>query len=218
MQSTAIWSPVILTAYALVWASIHSVLAGHRVKDWVLRNLGKSTKRWYRLAFNLFAGISLLPLLFLLAVLPDLPVYTLPVPWRWLSHGGQILSLLAAGWTVLQTGPLRFVGLEQLLTPEPSDDGPLQFRGLYAYVRHPLYLISIFILWLIPEMTVNRITVNALASLYFVIGSIFEERKLLREYGEAYAHYQRNVPRLVPRLRSYHLPRNQPPNRHEVRP
>jgi len=73
------------------------------------------------------------------------------------------------------------------------------------------------LLWLTPEMTVNRMTVNVLASLYFVIGSIFEERKLLRQYGEAYAHYQRNMPRLVPRLHRYRPPCDEPPANPEVR-
>ena len=76
----SIWGPVILTTYALIWASIHSLLASDPVKDWVLHTLGRSTRRWYRLAFNLFAGFSLLPLLMLLVVLPDVWVYTIPVP------------------------------------------------------------------------------------------------------------------------------------------
>ena len=214
----SIRSAAILTTYALLWASLHSLLASHSVKDWVLRSLGKSTRRWYRLAFNIVAAISVLPLLLLLAVLPDVRIYAIPVPWRWLSHAGQGLSLLALGWTVLQTSPLRFAGLAQLRAGEPSDDGPLQFRGLYAHVRHPLYLLSMALLWLTPEMTINRITVNALASLYFVVGSIFEERKLLRQYGEAYGHYQSNVPRLVPRMRRYDPPCDESPASLQVRP
>ena len=214
----SIWSPAILTTYALIWASVHSLLASHPVKEWVRRSIGPSIQRWYRLAFNLFAGVSLLPLLLLLAVLPDARVYAIPVPWRWLSLAGQSLSLLALGWTVLQTGPLHFAGLAQLFAREPSDDGPIQFKGLYAHVRHPLYLLSMILLWLVPEMTINRIATNVLASLYFVIGSTFEERKLLRQYGEAYAHYQRHVPRLIPRLRRYSAPCGDPPASLEVRP
>lgn len=207
-----------LTTYALVWAGFHSLLASDPAKDWVPRTLGRSTRRWYRLAFNLLAGISLLPLLLLLAVLPDVSVYTIPVPWRWLSYAGQSLSFLALAWTVLQTSPLHFVGLAQLLAREPSDNEPLQFRGLYAHVRHPLYLLSMVLLWLTSEMTVNRITVNILASLYFILGSMLEERKLLQQYGEAYAHYQSNVPRLVPRLHRYRPPCDESPARPRVQP
>jgi len=184
----------------------------------VLHTLGRSTRRWYRLAFNLFAGFSLLPLLMLLVVLPDVWVYTIPVPWRWLSYAGQSLSLLALAWTVLRTSPLHFAGLAQLLAREPSDNEPLQFRGLYAHVRHPLYLLSMVLLWLMPEMTINRITVNALALLYFVVGSIFEERKLLQQYGKAYAHYRSNVPRLVPRLHRYRPPCDEPSAGLDVQP
>jgi protein-S-isoprenylcysteine O-methyltransferase Ste14 len=201
-------SQVILTVYALIWASIHSLLASHAAKGWAKRTFGENTRRWYRLAFNLFAGASLLPLLLLFAALPDTVLYTIPSSWRWLSYAGQGISLFALLWTVLQTSPMHFAGLAQLLDREPADDGPLQLKGLYAYVRHPLYLFSIVLLWLMPVMTANRTAINVLASLYFVVGSVFEERKLLQQHGEAYAHYQRHVPRLVPRLRKYSPPRD----------
>ncbi len=36
-------------------------------------------------------------------------------------------------------------------------------------------------------------------NVYFFVGSIFEERKLVREFGAAYRAYQQRVPRLLPR-------------------
>jgi protein-S-isoprenylcysteine O-methyltransferase Ste14 len=36
---------------------------------------------------------------------------------------------------------------------------------------------------------------------YLYLGSLFEERRLRVEFGEAYADYQRRVPRMIPRLR-----------------
>jgi protein-S-isoprenylcysteine O-methyltransferase Ste14 len=105
-----------------------------------------------------------------------------------------------------QTGPLHFLGLTQLLTPEPQEHGALQVRGLYCYVRHPLYFFSLVMLWLVSVMTANLATANVLIALYFWIGSIFEEQKLLTEFGAAYADYQRRVPRLIPRLKRCYPP------------
>ena len=97
-------------------------------------------------------------------------------------------------------------GLAQLLADAPSEASPLQIRGFYCYVRHPLYLFALILLWLTPVMTVNIATANVVIAAYFYIGSVFEERKLLVEFGEAYADYQRRVPRLIPRLRRCYPP------------
>jgi protein-S-isoprenylcysteine O-methyltransferase Ste14 len=48
-------------------------------------------------------------------------------------------------------------------------------------------------------MTLNRLALVAGVHVYFWIGSIFEERKLVREFGDAYRDYQHRVPRLLPR-------------------
>ena len=76
--------------------------------------------------------------------------------------------------------------------------------GLHRYVRHPLYSTSLVFLYLISPMTVNRLALVASFNVYFFIGSIFEEGKLVREFGQAYQIYQRRVPRLVPRFRLSH--------------
>jgi protein-S-isoprenylcysteine O-methyltransferase Ste14 len=106
----------------------------------------------------------------------------------------------------LQTSPLRFAGLAHLLTPGSLEDEPLQLHGFYCYVRHPLYLFSLILIWLIPLMTVNVLTLNALITLYVYVGSVFEENKLLVQFGHAYDHYRRHVPRLLPRLKRCHPP------------
>jgi protein-S-isoprenylcysteine O-methyltransferase Ste14 len=72
-------------------------------------------------------------------------------------------------------------------------------RGFYCYVRHPIYSFSLLLLWLTPAMTVNLLTVYVLTTLYFYVGSLHEERRLLAEFGEAYRDYQQQVPRLIPR-------------------
>jgi protein-S-isoprenylcysteine O-methyltransferase Ste14 len=51
-------------------------------------------------------------------------------------------------------------------------------------------------------MTLNRLALAVGVHVYFWIGSIFEERKLVREFGDTYRDYQRRVPRLLPRLKT----------------
>jgi protein-S-isoprenylcysteine O-methyltransferase Ste14 len=49
-------------------------------------------------------------------------------------------------------------------------------------------------------MTLNRLILWSIFSLYLVIGAYFEEQKLLREFGQEYAEYQAKTPMLIPRL------------------
>ena len=106
-----------------------------------------------------------------------------------------------AAVAVAQTGVFRFVGLTQVLAGQPEEGGPLQVRGLYCYVRHPSYFFSLVVIWLTPLMTINLLAVYLLFTLYFYLGSLHEESRLVAEFGAAYEVYRQHVPRLVPRLR-----------------
>ena len=194
-------SILILACYFTVWAGLHSFLASQRVKVWAEQTVGLAIRRWYRLIYNAAAAITISPMLILAIVLPDRGLYVAPPPWRWAMIGIQALALGGLGWTVLRTGPLHFAGLEQIWTKQPAAESPLQVRGLYCYVRHPLYMFSLILLWLTPTMTANLLILYALTTLYFLVGSVHEERRLLAEFGEAYRDYQQRVPRLIPRLR-----------------
>jgi protein-S-isoprenylcysteine O-methyltransferase Ste14 len=66
-------------------------------------------------------------------------------------------------------------------------------------VRHPLYTAGLLFIWLIPVMTANLLALNIGLTMYLIIGALFEERKLVREFGEAYIQYRKNTPMLVPR-------------------
>ena len=71
-------------------------------------------------------------------------------------------------------------------------------KGLYRWVRHPLYTAGLVFIWLTPVMTVNLLAMNLGLTIYIVLGAMFEERKLLHEFGQAYADYQRRTPMLIP--------------------
>jgi protein-S-isoprenylcysteine O-methyltransferase Ste14 len=75
-------------------------------------------------------------------------------------------------------------------------------RGPYRWVRHPLYLFSLMLIWSSPDVTTDRLLFNALFTVWIFAGSRLEERDLVAELGDAYRRYQREVPMLIPwRLR-----------------
>lgn len=168
-------------------------------KEWAQSVLGDTGRRFYRIAYNLFSFISFLPILWLMALLPDRVLYQIPVPWVYLSLAGQIAAVVILIVGVLQTDMLSFVGLRQLFdgNKRPSK---MVTNGLYRWVRHPLYTAALLFIWLTPVMSVNSLVVIIAATIYIVIGAWFEERKLEREFGEVYAEYKAVTPMLIPGL------------------
>lgn len=191
-----------VTAFFIVWALLHSVLAARHVKAWAHRAVGEQTvARWYRFFYNVFSTLTVLPLFPLLAWLPDQTLYVVPAPWRWLMVAGQLLALAGLVATLMQTDVWHFVGVAQLVRDNPTEaPSSLQVDGFYGWVRHPLYTFSLLLIWLTPAMTVNLLTTYILFTLYFYVGSIHEERRLIAEFGDAYRQYQQEVPRLLPRI------------------
>ncbi len=98
-----ITSVVIIRGYTALYSLVHSWLASQRMKDWTRQTLGPTTDRWYRLAYNSLAGLTLLPLLALLALLPDRDLYTLPPPWLWLALLGQLIAVAGILYGLWQT-------------------------------------------------------------------------------------------------------------------
>ncbi|MFM8320244.1 MAG: methyltransferase family protein [Chloroflexota bacterium] len=184
----------------LVYGVVHSWLAWPQAKGLAQRLFGAGSLRWYRLAYNLFAALSLLPVLYLAAALPDEPLYRVPQPWSLAMLAVQGLAGLGLLAAVLQTGALSFVGLAQLFQGGDPAPGRLVESGLYRWMRHPIYTTGMAFLWFTPLMTRNLLLLYAGFSLYFLIGAWFEERKLLREFGQAYRDYQRRVGMFLPRL------------------
>ena len=180
----------------VLWGIIHSLLASLFIKDLVRGLVGPTLFRLYRLGYNVFAAASFLPVLYLMRSLPDQWVYSVPPPWSYFFIGGQFLSALLLLLALTQTDVLSFIGLSQIYKNQESS--ALVTKGLYRYVRHPLYTFSLLFLWLTPTLTQNSIVVFLGATIYVLIGTWFEERKLIKNFGQAYAEYQLITPMLIP--------------------
>ncbi len=197
-------SPLIILLAMAIYGVVHSILASRWAKNLAEQWFGVISNRVYRLGYNLFAIISLLPVLALVPGLEDWPLYTIPFPWAFVTLLGQAaaVALLVVG--LLQTGVWSFFGVRQLLGTLDGEGQTLVVHGLYRWVRHPLYTAGLLFIWLTPVMSANLLALNIGFTVYIVLGAIVEERKLLKAFGPAYAEYQERTPMLVPGLR---LPR-----------
>jgi protein-S-isoprenylcysteine O-methyltransferase Ste14 len=192
----------ILLSLAL-YGALHSLLASLQAKALAVGWLGATGKRFYRIFFNIVGAVTFIPVLALVAVLPDARIYAIRSPWLFIALGLQALSVIGLLIAVSQTGLLAFLGLDALLPGNGQGAQPAQLvtGGLYRWVRHPIYTCGLLFIWLTPVMTWNGLAFNTGITLYFLVGIIFEERKLIKEFGAAYAEYRQRTPMLIPGLK-----------------
>jgi len=187
----------ILLAMSL-WGFIHSLTASLTLKEKAAQIFGSGFMRLYRLLYNGFALLTFIPVMSLAAILPNKTLFIAPAPWSYLMSALQGAAVFMVLVAVFQTDASHFAGLKQLFVEDTK--GNLTTSGLYKIVRHPIYTFSLLFIWLNPSMSVNSLAYYVGMTLYFIIGAYFEERKLLREFGEEYAAYKKSTAMIVPWL------------------
>jgi protein-S-isoprenylcysteine O-methyltransferase Ste14 len=189
----------------LVYGVSHSWLAGNLKRVFRVRFGERAYHGLYRLLFNFISLVSLLPISWLFSAYPGTLIWQIDPPYQSIIMIIQLIGLIGAVISLLQIDLWRFLGVSQLIAyltnqPLPLPDEALQRRGLYRLVRHPLYLFTIIAMFAVPTMTESYLAFCIGATVYFVIGSKIEERRLLNAYGESYRDYQKQVPWLIPFL------------------
>lgn len=185
-----------------IFGPIHSLLATIEIKAKVESWLGEAGKKYYRFFYVVVASLTTLAYASLVVIFPDKLIYKIPFPYVILTSLLEIGAIVGASRCVLDSRPMSFTGVDVLLNPKLSaPDEKLVTSGFYRLMRHPIYTFSLVTLWLSPIMTWNLLALFLGITAYMLIGSWFEEQKLLRQFGEAYAEYQKKTPAFIPRLK-----------------
>jgi protein-S-isoprenylcysteine O-methyltransferase Ste14 len=192
---------LLLSLLWIAYCTAHSALISVTVTDFLKRTLGDKY-RFYRLLFNTFSVITLVPLL----------RYTHSARWKteslfaWEGHLRIVQCFLIAVAAILvlagarRYSILQFLGIRQILQRSGgamTESGEVDSRGVLSVVRHPWY-VAVFILLWAKDLNLAGITVNLVLSAYLVIGTFLEERKLVLEFGDKYKDYQRRVSMFIP--------------------
>jgi protein-S-isoprenylcysteine O-methyltransferase Ste14 len=187
---------LLLSLAWLLYFGIHSLLAGPACKDWV-------AWRWPRLRPGYRLGYNLLALGLLVAPVGLFLLYEGPLLWRWsgtwawLANGLALLALLGFVLSSRAYDSLDFLGLRQWRAGQVSPTH-FQLSFWHRFVRHPWYSFGLVLIWT-RDMNAAGLVSALWISLYLVVGSRLEERKLVDELGEVYARYRSQVPGLIPR-------------------
>ena len=66
--------------------------------------------------------------------------------------------------------------------------------GVYGWMRHPVYLSFLGLIWFTPHMTVDHLVLTVVWTAYIFIGSVLKDLRLKKYIGEPYIAYARRVP------------------------
>lgn len=193
-----------ILAVLILYGAFHSLTAAVGVKALFVSLMGqRAYLGLYRLFYNTLSVITLLPILLWAAAEPGAVVWETSALVTPLFLALQGIGALGGLVAILQIDSMRFLGLRQAMVwleggQLPLPDEPLSTIGLYRIVRHPLYLFGMMFLWFIPVMTEAYLGFALGATLYFALGSLLEEQKMRRVFGQRYIQYQREVPWLIP--------------------
>jgi methanethiol S-methyltransferase len=67
-------------------------------------------------------------------------------------------------------------------------------KGALRWMRHPIYLSFLGLIWFTPRMTADRLLLAILWSTYIVVGSCLKDRRLTYYLGDTYRAYASRVP------------------------
>ncbi len=186
----------------IVWCTLHSFLISVTVTEYAKRKLGDRF-RFYRISYNVFSLVTLVPIVAYSVSIRGQPIFRWEGPLvvvRYLLLAVSLFLFFAGGRHYSLS---EFLGIRQLRDKRLSHtlSGPDTFvaSGIHKVIRHPWYLGGIIILWTgTANLSLSMILDNLVITSYFIVGSILEERKLVREFGEPYREYQRKVSMLLP--------------------
>jgi hypothetical protein len=197
----------LFTAFALH----HSVFAREGVRAWIVRAVSARRER------SVYVWVASLMLIAVCALWQPIPgvAWKIEGPVAWLFPAVQ----LAGAWLTLRSAAIidiwDLAGVRQASTPNsqpPTSNsesrasrrpdsgwelgvGSWEFRtdGPYGWVRHPIYLGWLLLVFPVATMTMTRLLFAMVSSAYIVVAIPFEERSLRRSSGGSYDHYIKAV-------------------------
>lgn len=131
----------------------------------------------------------------------DVVLYRLNGTFETLVRGAFYASWAALFYSLHLTG----LGWQTGLTPwlcwvrnVPVPRREFVPRGAYRWIRHPVYLSFLGLIWFTPTMTLDHVVLTGIWSIYILVGSHLKDGRLLFFYGDTYREYWQRVPGFVP--------------------
>ena len=200
-----------------LFALHHSIFARIPVRSFVRQIV---TEKLERSVYVWAASLMLIGVCYAWRAVPGV-LWQVSRPWNWAIVAVQLVAI----WLTLRSAavidgldmagvrqfikpktpglPQRLGGVAPIPNPKSQDAAQtMEFKteGPYGWVRHPIYLGWILVVFCVGTMTMTRFVFAAISSVYLLIAIPFEERTI-RTQSPGYDDYMRRVPwKLIPRV------------------
>ena len=196
-----------------VFALHHSVFARLRVRGFVRRTFPDQLERS---VYVWVASLMLIGVCYNWRPVPGV-AWQVSSPWIWGIRGVQLAGI----WLTLRGAAVidgfELAGVRQTLTPKAQFPTPKntaatawelevgrwesRTEGPYGWVRHPIYLGWILVVFSVGTMTMTRLVFAGISTVYLLIAIPFEERTIRAQSSGGYDDYSRRVRwKLIPGL------------------
>ncbi len=180
----------------LVFFLQHSGMIRKGARRWMSHVV---SEQYLGAVFSVVSGITLLALVLLwqetAVVLASADGF-----YRWSLRAVFFLAIVGQVWGIRSLKSADLFGTESVRrrSGSTSPPAPMVVRGAYRWVRHPLYLTTLLMIWSFPDLTADRLLFNILFTAWTIVGTVLEEHDLVVDFGDDYRRYQRRVPMLIP--------------------
>lgn len=180
--------PTVLVNIALftLFALHHSVMARSGAKAWITGFVPAELER------SLYVWIASLLFLAVCWLWQPLP----GMFWRATGPPHLALNVVQLGGFSLTLAAARMIDVLELAGVRRANHvRPTEFKaaGPFGFVRHPIYLGWILIVFATPEMSASKLLFAVVSTAYLFAAIPLEEASLVEEFGEKYLTYQREV-------------------------
>jgi len=139
------------------------------------------------------------------------------VQWPASLHGLVRAAFLLSWAALFYSLALTGLGYQTGLTPwwrwvrrRPLPARRFEPKGAYRWIRHPVYLSFLGLVWFTPIVTADRALLIVLWTTYIVAGSRFKDLRMTQFIGEPYRYYRSTIPGFVPNPRVVYAPQDVP--------
>jgi len=180
----------------ILWCFLHSFLITTRITIW-FNNLLGGKFAYYRISYNLFSLITFLPLFYWQRTIPGPTVILLSPYLMIFKYIAMVFSVIVIAGSFVSFDIWEFFGIRQ--TQKKEKRKVIQKHGFYRIVRHPMYLGAfVYFTASMTHVPLPQFLGYLILAIYVIIGTFREDRRLLRELGDIYREYQKEVPMILP--------------------
>jgi methanethiol S-methyltransferase len=108
-------------------------------------------------------------------------------------------SWIALFYSIYLTGMGYQTGLTQWwywMIRKPLPKREFVLRSVYRWMRHPIYMSFLGLIWFTPNMTLDHALLTGVWTAYIYVGSYLKDKRMIRFVGKEYREYAARVPGL----------------------